>query len=225
MDAATLERIFDAFYTTKPVGEGTGLGLSMVHGILRGHGGAVTVTSAPGRGLTFELYFPETRQKADPRGEPGRAVPRTSGRRVLYVDDEEALVLLATRVLARAGHSVTGFSDPARALAAFREQPDAIDILVTDLSMPLMSGVELARAVLDVRPHLPVLLTTGHIGTQDVPVSRDSGYAPWCRSRSRRPAGTRHDRVFADASDAGSRERHGAATAPSVVHSLLSAER
>ena len=208
MDAATLERIFDAFYTTKPVGEGTGLGLSMVHGILRGHGGAVTVTSAPGRGSTFELYFPETRQKADPRGEPGRAVPRTSGRRVLYVDDEEALVLLATRVLARAGHSVTGFSDPARALAAFREQPDAIDILVTDLSMPVMSGVELARAVLEVRPHLPVLLTTGHIGTQDVPVSRESGI----RAMVPKPFTADQlahaiDRVFADAppGDAGSR--------------------
>ncbi len=168
MDAATLERIFDAFYTTKPMGEGTGLGLSMVHGTMRSHGGTVTVESTLGQASTFSLYFPAAEivdvQPADRAVLPiAQAVPL----RVLYVDDEAALVFLANRLLTRLGHSVVGFSDPREALAAFRAHPESFDVVVTDLSMPEMSGFQLARAVLAVRRDLPVLMTTGHMRAED----------------------------------------------------------
>ena len=175
MDEATLARIFDVFYTTKPVGEGTGLGLSMVHGIMRSYGGAVTVESAPGKGSRFALYFPASEARAAAVAERAPAPKPGSGQRVLYVDDEEALVLLATRVLSRLGHSISGFSDPAAALAALRADPKGYDVMVTDLSMPQMSGFELAREARALRPDLPVLMTTGYISVEDEITARELG--------------------------------------------------
>lgn len=168
MDAGTLERIFDAFYTTKPVGEGTGLGLSMVHGTMKSHGGAVTVKSAPGTGSTFALYFPAAGHGA-PQEESCAAAqtPRSAGQRVLYLDDEEALVLLASRALSRLGHQVSGFTDPLVALETFRSRPQDFDVVVTDLSMPHMSGSEFAGEVLAIRPGMPVLMMTGHLDVGD----------------------------------------------------------
>ena len=176
MDAGTLERIFDAFYTTKPVGEGTGLGLSMVHGTMRSHGGAVTVESTPGKGSSFALYFPAAREKVgkEEAGAPAQSLP-SPGQRVLYVDDEEALVFLAKRVLSRLGHSIVVFTDPREALEAFRAQPREFDIVVTDLSMPHMSGFDLAREVLALRPGMPVLVTTGYIRAEDEHAARAAG--------------------------------------------------
>jgi len=176
MDDAILERIFDAFYTTKAVGEGTGLGLSMVHGIMKSHGGAVTVESTPGKGSSFALYFPVANEKAH-KEEHGAPTPTllTAGQRVLYVDDEEALVFLASRALSRLGHQISGFTDPREALEAFRAHPQDYDIVVTDLSMPHMSGFDLAREVLAVRRGTPVLLTTGHIGAEDERNARAAG--------------------------------------------------
>ena len=176
MDAATLERIFDAFYTTKPQGEGTGLGLSMVHGTMKSHGGAVTVESTPGAGSTFALYFPAAKEKVikEEEGAPAQSLP-SPGKRVLYVDDEEALVFLADRVLSRLGHSISGFTDPREALAAFRARPQEFDIVVTDLSMPHMSGFELAHEVLALRPGVPVLMTSGYIRAEDEHLARAAG--------------------------------------------------
>ncbi len=168
MDTTTLARIFDVFYTTKPVGEGAGLGLSMVHGIMRSHGGAVTVQSTPSKGSRFALYFPAAQVQAVKAGRSAAVqdVP-ASGKRVLYVDDEASLVLLASRVLARLGHKVSTFTEPQQALAALRAQPRDFDVLVTDLSMPHMSGFELATEALALSPDLPVLMTTGYITVED----------------------------------------------------------
>jgi signal transduction histidine kinase/CheY-like chemotaxis protein len=176
MDAATRERIFDAFYTTKPAGEGTGLGLSMVHGIMRSHGGAVIVESAPGKGSRFALYFPAVGEKAV-KGEKITTAPilLSPGIRVLYVDDEEALVFLADRGLSRLGHQVIGFCDPEEALEAFRAHPQDFDVVVTDLSMPHMSGLEFARELLAVRPGIPVLMATGYIRPEDYDNARAAG--------------------------------------------------
>jgi CheY-like chemotaxis protein len=168
MDAATVERVFDAFFTTKGVGEGVGLGLSIVHGIMRSHDGAVTVESRPGAGATFALYFPTVAHLAlasdAPTGEPGR---REASWRVLLVDDEHALVSLATKVLSRMGHEITACTDPREALAVFRSRPDGFDVVVTDLSMPHMSGFELTRELLAIRPEVCVVLTTGHVRAED----------------------------------------------------------
>lgn len=176
MDTTTMERIFDVFYTTKPIGEGTGLGLSMVHGIVKSHGGAITVESEPGKGSSFALYFPSAPDRAVEKDDSVGAPLRLSGgRRVLYVDDEEALVSLASRALSRAGHKVAGFTSPEKALGVFRANPKDFDVLVTDLSMPQMSGFELARAFHAIRPDIPVAMTTGHLLAEDELRARDAG--------------------------------------------------
>jgi PAS domain S-box-containing protein len=167
MDKATLERIFDPFFTTKPAGQGTGLGLSTVHGIMHGHDGAVTVYSQPGKGTTFRLYFPVAGDSASEGETPRREVARGSGERVLYVDDETALVQLATRILNRLGYQVSGYTDPSEALQAFRSHPQDFDVVVTDLSMPGMSGFDLARGLLEIRPELPIVMTSGHVRPED----------------------------------------------------------
>jgi PAS domain S-box-containing protein len=175
MDKRTLERIFDPFFTTKPAGQGTGLGLSVVHGIMRGHDGAVTVYSQPGKGTTFHLYFPAAQSEVAVEADEQRAPPSARGERVLYVDDEPALVQLATRALGRLGYRVTGYDDAAQALQEFQARPDDFDAVVTDLSMPGMSGFELARAVLARRPDIPVVLTSGYVRPQDEETARKIG--------------------------------------------------
>jgi len=176
MDAATLERIFEPFFTTKPIGQGTGLGLPVVHGIVKSHGGAIRVESEAGRGSTFYLYVPEAAQE-----EPSAELPleaedvRGRGERILYVDDEEALVFLATRTLERLGYKVEGYTDPAEALRAFRTRAQEFDAAVTDLSMPGMSGIDLARELLRARADLPVTMMTGYLRPEDVSVARQHG--------------------------------------------------
>ena len=167
MDSATLQRIFDPFFTTKPVGQGTGLGLSVVHGIVRSHQGLIAVDSEPGRGASFSLYFPAAARAT--QGEDGRLHEAAQGRgqRVLYVDDEDSLVYLATRVLQRLGYEVSGFTDPGKALQEFQAHPQGFDVVVTDMSMPGMSGFNLARALLAIRADIPVLMTSGYVRAQD----------------------------------------------------------
>lgn len=165
MDAATLERIFDPFFTTKEVGQGTGLGLSVVHGIMKHHQGAILVASQPGQGTTFELYFPAAASAISDDQAPSApaALPRGQGQHVLYLDDEEPLVILITRLLERLGYRVTGFTRATDALAALEAGPGAFDILVTDYNMPGASGLDVARATAKLRSDLPVLLASGFI--------------------------------------------------------------
>ena len=167
MDKPTLERIFDPFFTTKAPGLGTGLGLSVVHGIMQSHEGAVTVYSQPGKGSTFRLYFPASRDEAGRHPAPSHETTHGQGERVLYVDDEEALVRLSTRMLKRLGYEVTGHSDPVAALQDFRSRPQDFDVIVTDASMPRMSGLELARELLAARPDVPILMTSGYLRPED----------------------------------------------------------
>ena len=165
MDAATVERIFEPFFTTKPAGQGTGLGLAVVHGIVHEHGGSIDVDSAPGEGTTFRVYFPAVdspmpaaaAQPADGAPAPGQ------GRHILYVDDDEAIVFLMVRLLQRQGYRVSGYTDAREALAAVRAQPEGFDLAVTDYNMPGMSGLEVARALREIRADLPVALASGYI--------------------------------------------------------------
>ncbi|MBI3782009.1 MAG: PAS domain S-box protein [Deltaproteobacteria bacterium] len=166
MDAATVKRIFEPFFTTKPVGEGTGLGLSVVHGIVKAHGGWIRVSSRSSIGTTFDLYFPAARGKeevAAPESRKVEASANGAGLHVLYVDDEEALVTLTTRLLERRGYKVSGFTDASEALAAVRLNPAAFDLAVTDFNMPGMSGLDLSRELMRLRPDLPVAVTSGYI--------------------------------------------------------------
>ncbi len=165
MDAATRERIFDPFFTTKPVGQGTGLGLSVVHGIVRAHRGAIVVDTTPGEGSTFHLYFPLSEGEAvasEPCGEasPG---PRGEGQRVLYIDDDDVMVVMVQRLLQRAGFDVVSERDPAAALARVRDAEPPFDVVVTDFNMPGMSGLEVAAALRSAAPGLPVIISTGYV--------------------------------------------------------------
>lgn len=165
MSSETLDRIFEPFFTTRVVGQGTGLGLSVVHGIMQTHQGAIDVHSALGEGSIFTLYFPSTREVAVPP--PAEVVPANvvhgNGRHVMYVDDDQALVFLISRVLTRKGFTVTTFTDPHEAQAALQANPTAFDILVTDYNMPGFSGVDLLRQAKIIRPDLPVALASGYV--------------------------------------------------------------
>lgn len=167
MDKETIARIFDPFFTTKPMGQGTGLGLSVVEGIMKGHGGAVTVYSQPDKGTTFRLYFPAVEAPVEKTVTERPKISSSGGESILYVDDEESLVMLAGRILKRLGYKVTGQTNPMHALAKFRSSPYDYDLVVTDLSMPGMSGFELIRELLAIRPDIPIVLTSGYIRPED----------------------------------------------------------
>lgn len=164
MTPEVLERIFEPFFSTKNPKEGTGLGLSVVHGILKSHDAKIQVQSEPGKGTTFEIVFP-TAPPASPTSRATTQTPDGTGQHVLVVDDEERIARLASRILQRSGYRVTAFENPAAALAAFQAEPEAFDLLLTDMTMPGMSGVELARAIHAVNAHLPVVLSTGYAGS------------------------------------------------------------
>ncbi|HEY6337512.1 MAG TPA: response regulator [Candidatus Sulfotelmatobacter sp.] len=176
MDERTASRIFEPFFTTKPLGSGTGLGLSVVHGIVQNHGGTITVETGVDKGTTFNIYLPVAAETTALKDCPSpSAARRGNGEHVLYVDDEEPLVLLATRMLQRLGYTVTGCNDPQKALALFRSNPNAFDAIVSDLSMPGMSGTDLAREILQIRPGIPVLMTSGYIRPEDRECVRQLG--------------------------------------------------
>jgi signal transduction histidine kinase/CheY-like chemotaxis protein len=176
MDAGIQRRVFDAFYTTKPVGQGTGLGLSMAYGTMRSHGGAITVESKPGEGATFHLLFPSLDGDAQPLADTTTAkTPEPRTFRVLFVDDEPQLVQLAQRALTRLGHTVTSFTDPCEALRVFREAPRAFDVIMTDLSMPRMSGLDLAKAVRETRADVPIVMVTGYADDTDELAAKAAG--------------------------------------------------
>ena len=156
-----LERIFDPFFTTKKQGKGTGLGLSVVHGIVESHGGLLTVESQPGVGTAITVYLPAIEAQSETAKDHEVVLP-TGTERVLFVDDEPFQVELGKEVLGRLGYQVVTETDSLSALDRFCADPDAFDLLMTDMTMPVMTGDELGRAVLEIRPDLPVILCTGY---------------------------------------------------------------
>lgn len=163
MDLATQQRIFEPFFTTKPSGKGTGLGLSVAHGIVKSHQGEITVESEPGKGTAFFVYLPARLVEDESASEEPKQLAQGRGERVLFVDDEQNLAAVTEKVLARIGYSVTRFAQADLALQRFREDPAEFDLVITDFAMPGMSGTELAQALLQVRPELPVLLISGFV--------------------------------------------------------------
>jgi len=159
-----LDRIFDPFFTTKDVGVGTGLGLSLVHGIVMDVGGAIDLTSAVGSGSTFTVYLPRAGDAAEDSVDAEQALPQGDGQRVLCVDDEEPLVRLVTETLEELGYAPVGFTSSAAALEAFRADPKGFDAVITDERMPGMSGSGLIREVRGIRRSVPILLVSGYVG-------------------------------------------------------------
>lgn len=161
MDSTTKGRIFDPFFTTKSPGEGTGLGLSVVYGIVKSYGGTITVQSELGQGTAFCVYFPLfMRAEINKEAKPEESV--SGGKeRILFVDDEEMLVELGKSLLSSLGYEVVGMSSSLAALELFSDHPEQFDLVITDMTMPNMTGIELAQKLLRLKPEMPVILCTG----------------------------------------------------------------
>ncbi len=155
------ERIFEPYFTTKERGKGTGLGLAIVHGIVQSYHGCITCHSEPGEGTVFTIFLPVVERQAEKGGKPVESIP-SGTERILFVDDEEILAVLGKSVLERLGYTITITTKSLEALNIFRNQPDAYDLVITDQTMPEMTGIDLAKRMLQIRPNLPIILCTGY---------------------------------------------------------------
>ncbi|MGD9159199.1 MAG: response regulator [Desulfobacteraceae bacterium] len=156
-----IDRIFDPYFTTKGVGEGSGMGLAVVHGIVTGHEGRIRVESVHGEGTVVRMVFPAVYKQ--PKKEKEQADTLFSGtEKILIADDEKSITLLLTRLFGRLGYSVTSGTDPVEVYEAFKNDPEGFDLLITDMAMPNMTGADLSRKVKEIRPDMPVILCTGY---------------------------------------------------------------
>ena len=158
---AHLDKIFEPYFTTKPQGKGTGLGLAVVYGIIKEHGGDIGAKSEPGKGSVFDVYLPliEKAAKTDVRAKPEKHP--TGIEQILLVDDENAVIQVEKQMLERLGYTVTSSIDSEDALAIFRSYPDRFDLVITDMAMPKMTGLQIAREMVSIRPNIPIILCTG----------------------------------------------------------------
>jgi CheY-like chemotaxis protein len=181
MDAPTLARMFEPFFTTKSAGEGTGLGLSAVYGIVQAHEGAIVVESQPDEGTTFDIFLPlaapgaVTLPAQGAGNSPAGRASSIAGRHILYIDDDEALLLLVKRLLQRRGLRVSAHGNQNEALDMLRADPAAVDLVVTDYDMPGMSGLQVARAIRQIRPDLPVVVASGFVDETLAAQAKDAG--------------------------------------------------
>ena len=164
ISAEHLKRIFEPFFTTRDVGQGTGLGLAVVHGIVQNNDGAILVQSELGRGTEFQVLLPALLEAVDQIDPAIQPPSRSNGEHILVVDDEEAIVKVLKRLLTRAGYKVTAHVDPLAALQDFIARPADINLILTDFTMPGLNGMELAVKVREIRPELPVIIATGFCG-------------------------------------------------------------
>jgi CheY-like chemotaxis protein len=162
MTPAVLEKIFEPYFTTKPQGKGTGLGLAVVYGIVREHGGDINVYSEVDRGTTFNVYLPSADEESGELSAEKVHMARSTGHEhILLVDDEDVIVQLESQMLKRLGYRVTTCSNGVEALAVFSENPEAFDLVITDLNMPRMTGDQLVRELIRIRPDIPMIICTG----------------------------------------------------------------
>jgi len=161
MNDATVKRIFDPYFTTKEKGTGTGMGLAVVHGIVKNHGGTIRVYSEPGKGSTFHVYLPMIQSEAKPAAKAIESFPRGIDR-ILFVDDEEEITVSGKKILELLGYEVTASTNPVEALETYRANPDNFDLVITDMGMPIMTGEMLAKELMNIRPDLPIILCTGY---------------------------------------------------------------
>jgi len=160
MDPATLNRIFEPYFTTKNIGEGTGLGLATVHGIVEDHGGVIKVYSEPGSGTTFHIFFPCIEDKASQYATTAAALPMGT-EKVLFIDDEKVLIDIGEKMLTQLGYTVDCRTSPHEALEAIKANPEKYDLVISDMTMPKMTGDKLAVEILKIRRDLPIILCTG----------------------------------------------------------------
>jgi len=165
MEPQVIERIFEPYYTTKEQGKGAGLGLSVIHGIVKNCGGDITVSSRPGKGATFEVILPviDEIQEEIETDEPSITIKGKE--RILLIDDEDQIINIEQQILERLGYQVTSKTDSVEALEEFATQPDRFDLVITDMTMPKMTGDQLARRMMEIKPQIPVILCTGYSET------------------------------------------------------------
>lgn len=155
------ERIFEPYFTTKQVDKGTGMGLAIIHGIVQSYDGAITVKSEVGKGTSFQVLFPACKEAPTSESKENQNLLRGS-ERIIFVDDEEILTKMGSASLGRLGYKVTAFTDSIKALEAFKANPDQFDLIITDQTMPKLTGAEMAKTMLKIRPDIPIILCTGY---------------------------------------------------------------
>ena len=174
--AKNINQIFDSYFTTKEVGKGSGMGLSIVHGIVKNHNGAVSVDSKPGKGTTFSILFPLTLEK--PEMEKGSSKKLLQGSEtIIFIDDDASIVKMGKSMLERLGYTVEIKMNPVEALELFKSKPDQFDLVITDMTMPQMTGVTLYEKLMEIRPDIPVILCTGHSSLIDEEKAKRLGVA------------------------------------------------
>lgn len=176
IDSETLDRIFDPYFTTREIGKGSGMGLAVVHGIVKHHKGAVTAGGAKGQGAVFNILFPVIHTMAEKPVEKKFGFPRGS-ETILFVDDEHSIVAATTAILSSLGYQVEAGRDPEAMLDIFRSKPDVFDLVITDMAMPRMNGATLAEKMIQIRPDIPVIICTGYSAFMDEEKAQQHGIA------------------------------------------------
>jgi len=174
IDSEIIDRIFDPYFTTKEVGKGSGMGLAVVHGIVLGHNGSITVDSQLGKGTTFNILFPVVAEKPEAEAKSTEELP-SGNEKILFVDDEISIVKMAEQMLKRLGYQVETKTDPIKALELFKSKPDQFDLVVTDMTMPQMNGSRLSEKLMEIRSDIPVIICSGHSPLIDEDRARDLG--------------------------------------------------
>jgi CheY-like chemotaxis protein len=162
IDPDIIDKIFDPFFTTKEKGKGTGIGLSTTYSIVKDHGGVITVDSQSNKGTTFHVYLPQIKEEAAQVVPLEETIVPEGNERILFVDDEELLVNMSKNLLEKLGYHVTVKQKSFEALEVFRNQPETFDLVITDQTMPAMTGLELAKRMIEIRPDIPIIICTGY---------------------------------------------------------------
>ena len=170
-----MDRIFDPYFSTKDKDKGTGLGLAVVHGIVKSYGGSIFVNSRIGEGTTVQVVLPVTDNTPDDQIEQRKTLPGGT-EKILYIDDEKNLVDIGCQMLERLGYDATGIAGSFEALEIFKQSPQRFDLVITDLSMPGLTGDQLAQELIRIRPSLPIILCTGYSDRIDQKIARLIGF-------------------------------------------------
>ncbi len=191
INPGVIDRIFDPYFTTKEIGKGSGMGLAVVHGIVKSHGGVISVYSTPGQGTTFTILFPVFDKKpdieTDGNHEPDQDMDNGMGQdmdhgmnmmgteTILFVDDEESIIDMSVQMLERLGYKVTATTNPREALKLFQSKSNGFDLIITDMTMPQMTGIKLSEKIKEIRPDVPIIICTGHSSLIDEKTAEQLG--------------------------------------------------
>jgi CheY-like chemotaxis protein len=179
IDSEIIDRVFDPYFTTKETGKGSsGMGLAVVHGIVKNHDGTITVDSQPGEGTVFTILFPVVKEKPVMEAGTPDEIPH-GNETILFIDDEELIVNMTKKMLEHLGYTVETKISPVGALALFQSNPDHFDLVITDMTMPEMTGAKLSVKLKDIRPDIPIIICTGHSSLIDEKRAKAMGIAEY----------------------------------------------